>query len=213
MILIGQYDSSFVRRVAVALGLYGIAFEQRPWSVVGDADKIAALNPLLRVPTLVLDDGDVLTDTHVILDYIDSLAPAGARLYPVDQPARRRAMAVAALASGLADKGVALFYEVNLHEHRSQIWESRCRAQIVGTLRLLEAQRPDGTPWWFGDTPGHADIAVTCSIRHIGEANPGVVDLAAYPRLAAHCERAEAHPALQAFSQTFIAPVSTTAGG
>ncbi|MEZ5776045.1 MAG: glutathione S-transferase N-terminal domain-containing protein, partial [Hyphomicrobiaceae bacterium] len=47
MILIGQYDSPFVRRVGIALGLYGMAFEHRPWSVFGDADKIRALNPLV----------------------------------------------------------------------------------------------------------------------------------------------------------------------
>ena len=59
MFLIGQYDSPFVRRVAIALRLYGIAFEHRPWSTFGDAAKIAPYNPLLRVPTLVLwGDGD-----------------------------------------------------------------------------------------------------------------------------------------------------------
>ena len=54
MILIGQFDSPFVRRVGVALTLYGMAFEHRPWSVFGDAEAIAAYNPLRRVPTLVL---------------------------------------------------------------------------------------------------------------------------------------------------------------
>ncbi|MBN9058568.1 MAG: glutathione S-transferase N-terminal domain-containing protein, partial [Rhizobiales bacterium] len=56
MILIGQYDSPFVRRVAIAMHLYAIPFEHRPWSVFGDAKKIAPYNPLTRVPTLV--DGD-----------------------------------------------------------------------------------------------------------------------------------------------------------
>ena len=54
MILIGQYDSPFVRRVAIAMRLYGLAYEHRPWSTFGDADKLAAFNPLRRVPTLVL---------------------------------------------------------------------------------------------------------------------------------------------------------------
>ena len=60
MILIGQYDSPFVRRVGIALTLYGMAFEHRPWSVFGDTEKIRPYNPLVRVPTLVLDDGEVL---------------------------------------------------------------------------------------------------------------------------------------------------------
>ena len=55
MILIGQYDSPFVRRVGIALTLYELPFEHRPWSTFGDADKLRPYNPLTRVPTLVLD--------------------------------------------------------------------------------------------------------------------------------------------------------------
>ena len=60
MFLIGQYDSPFVRRTAIALRLYGIAFEHKPWSTFGDAETIAPYNPLRRVPTLVLDSGEAL---------------------------------------------------------------------------------------------------------------------------------------------------------
>ena len=74
MILIGQYDSPFVRRVAIAMRLYGMAFEHRPWSTFGDAQRIAAFNPLRRVPTLVLDEGDVLVDSVSILDHLDEVA-------------------------------------------------------------------------------------------------------------------------------------------
>ena len=73
MILIGQYNSPFVRRVAIAMRLYGLAYEHRAWSTFGDADKLAAYNPLRRVPTLVLDDGEVLIESFVILDHLDEL--------------------------------------------------------------------------------------------------------------------------------------------
>ena len=66
MILIGQFDSPFVRRVAIALELYGLAYEHRPWSTFGDADKIAPYNPLRRVPTLVLDDGESLIENATL---------------------------------------------------------------------------------------------------------------------------------------------------
>ncbi len=75
MILIGQFDSPFVRRVAIAMRLYGLSFEHRPWSVFGDAEKIAHYNPLMRVPTLVLGTGEVLIESHAILDALDHLAP------------------------------------------------------------------------------------------------------------------------------------------
>ena len=73
MFLIGQYDSPFVRRVAIAMRLYGIKFDHKPWSTFGDADKIAPYNPPRRVPTLVLDDGEALIESHIILDYPDEL--------------------------------------------------------------------------------------------------------------------------------------------
>ena len=90
MILIGQYDSPFVRRVAIALTLYGLAFEHKPWSTFGDAEKIRPYNPLTRVPTLVLDDGDVLIDSTAIIDYLDSLVPAEKRMFPSAEPERHR---------------------------------------------------------------------------------------------------------------------------
>jgi glutathione S-transferase len=89
MILIGQYDSPFVRRVAIALRLYGMAYEHRPWSTFGDADRIAPFNPLRRVPTLVLDNGEVLIESTAILDHLDELV-GPARAMIADSGDRRR---------------------------------------------------------------------------------------------------------------------------
>jgi len=207
MILIGQYDSPFVRRVGIALTLYDLAFEHRPWSVFGDAEKIRDYNPLVRVPTLVLDDGEVLVESHGILDYLDSLVPTGRAMLPAAQPARYRAQQVAALAMGVADKAVSLIYEKRLHEQASEVWVDRCRGQILRTLGVLEADRAARTAdYWFGDRIGHADIAVAVALRFVGEAHPGLVPLAGYPALAAHAARHEALPAFQAISQPFIPP-------
>ena len=76
MILIGQYDSPFVRRVAIALRLYGLAFEHRPWSTFGEGDRIAPFNPLRRVPTLVLDGGEALIERTAFPDYLAEQAGA-----------------------------------------------------------------------------------------------------------------------------------------
>ena len=86
MILIGQYDSPFVRRVGIALTLYGLPFSHRPWSAFSDADKLRPYNPLTRVPTLVLDNGEALIESHAILDYLDSLVPAERALFPRAEP-------------------------------------------------------------------------------------------------------------------------------
>lgn len=207
MILIGQYDSPFVRRVGIALTLYGISFEHRPWGVFGDTDKIREYNPLVRVPTLVLDNGEVLIESHLILDYIDSLVPAEQAMFPKVEPARHRALKVTALATGMADKVVSLFYEMRLHREVSQVWVERCRAQISGVLAVLEKDRASqGTPYWFGDKIGHADIAVAAVLRSLVEAHPDLVTLADYPALAIHSAKLEAMPVFQTIMQPFVPP-------
>lgn len=207
MILIGQFDSPFVRRVGIALSLYGIPFEHRPWSVFGDADRIRPINPLTRVPTLILPDGDVLIDSAAILDFLDSLAPGGKALFPRAEPARHRQMKIAALATGLADKAVSLFYEKRLHDVTSDVWTARCRAQIGAALDALEAARTAlSSPWWFGESFGHSDIAVACALRFVREAHAGLIDWSHYPALVAHGEALEALPVFGEISQSFIAP-------
>ncbi|MBX3501792.1 MAG: glutathione S-transferase family protein [Alphaproteobacteria bacterium] len=209
MILIGQYDSPFVRRVGVALTLYGMPFEHRPWSTFGDADKLRPYNPLTRVPTLVLDDGDALIESHSILDYLDSLVPADKRMFPIAEPQRRQALKVAALATGMADKAVSLFYELRLHQQASALFVERCRAQVVGAASQLESDRTRRPgDFWFGARIGHADIAVACALRFIGEAHPDLMPMARFPALANHARRLEALPAFQAIVQPFIPPSS-----
>lgn len=203
MILIGQFDSPFVRRVGIALELYRLPYEHRPWSVFGDGEAVRALNPLMRVPTLVLEDGTVLADSHMMLDYLDNLVETP--LFPRAEPGRHRALRVAALACGLAEKAVSLFYERRLHDVTSAVWEARCRAQIGSVLAALEAERP-ATRWWFGPHLGHADIALACAMRFVAEAHPGLIDGAGHPRLAAHARQAEALDVFRRIRQPFVAP-------
>lgn len=207
MILIGQYDSPFVRRVGIALTIYGISFEHRPWSAFSDADKLRDYNPLTRVPTLVLDNGDVLIDSHIILDYLDGLVPPERAMFPRVEPARHQALKIAALAAGLADKGVSLFYEKRLHSEASETWVTRCRAQMSGAFAALETDRAGRySEYWFGGNISHADIVVATALRFIGDVHPGLMPLVDYPALKAHAERMEALPVFQLISQPFIPP-------
>ena len=108
MILIGQYDSPFVRRVAIAMRLYGLSFEQRPWSVFGDAEKIAQYNPLMRVPTLVMGNGEVLIESGAILDHLDESVGPDRALLPQSGAPRRAALRRIALMTGAADKAAVV---------------------------------------------------------------------------------------------------------
>ena len=204
MILVGQYDSPFVRRVAIALRIYGLAFEHRPWSVFGDADEIAAFNPLRRVPTLVLDNGEVLIESAAILDWLDEMAGPDRALIAERGPARRQGLKICALATGLGDKAVSLVYERVLHRETSAAWIERCTTQIGGVLDVLERERAGmASAFWLGDRPGHADIAVACVLRFTQEAHPGVFSDARWPRLAAHGALCEALAPFREIVQPF----------
>ena len=207
MFLIGQYDSPFVRRVAIALRLYGLAFEHRPWSTFGDADKIAPYNPLRRVPTLVLDDGEALIESAMILDYLDDRVGPEKALIARSGDVRRRHLRVCALAMGLGDKAVSLLYERVLRKEKQlDLWVERCKLQITGVLEMLEKERAEvKTPYWFGGRIGHADIAVACVLRLTGEAHPELIS-ARYPALKAHSERCEALPPFQEIVQPLAPP-------
>jgi glutathione S-transferase len=91
MLLIGMFDSPFVRRVAVSLKHLSIPFEHANGSVGADHARIREFSPLGRVPTLVLDDGGTLTDSSAILDYLDSEIGAERALVPSSGAARRGA--------------------------------------------------------------------------------------------------------------------------
>lgn len=195
MILIGHYDSPFVRRVAIALRFYGLDYEHRAWSVFSQAAEIAAYNPLKRVPTLVLEDGEVLIESAAILDWLDEAVGPERALIADSGSERRAALKVCALASGLADKAVSLVYERAVHGRETPLWIERCRSQIDGVLAALEADRAGRPgPWWFGAKINHADIATGCVLRFLREAHPEAFDEARWPALAAHAAACEALP-------------------
>jgi len=205
VILIGQYDSPFVRRVAIAMRRYGIAYEHRPWSVFADAEKIARYNPLRRVPTLVFDDGAVLVESSVILDTLDEMVGPERALIARSGPERREALRLMALATGFADKAVSLYLEPLLRKEPSERWVARCREQIGDTLDLLEADRARrSSGWWLGESLGHVDVAAACALGYLREAHPDFFSAKRWPSLAAHAERANALEDFQAIYQPFV---------
>ena len=203
--LIGQFDSPFVRRVGIALTHAGIAFTHLPWSAFGDARRLRAVNPLIRVPTMVLEDGAVVVDSHAMLDHIDRRSAVAMR--PTGGPERDAALRLEGLAVGLAEKAVSLFYEVRLHGEVSAVWAGRCREQIASVAAALEAEaarRP--SPHWIGDALSHADIAMACAWRFVREAHPGLLAEQRLLSLVAHCAALEAMPVFRGVMQAFVPP-------
>jgi glutathione S-transferase len=203
MILIGQYDSPFVRRVAVTLQLYKLNYEHRPWSAVGDADKIAEVNPLMRVPTLVTGEGEAITDSGTIVQLLDHIAGFGAFLSR-NWPQQGDVLRLAAYASGAADKAVALIYEKAFHKDVVPAWHERLRRQVADTLAMLDRERAASkTPWLFGERLSHADVMIGTMFCFLREALAGEIDLEPYKALKKHSKACDALPEFKKAYQPF----------
>jgi glutathione S-transferase len=195
MILVGQYDSPYVRRIAISLHLVGLPFTRNPISGFADAEAMRKINPLGRIPSLILDDGEVIIDSWAILDHLDAVAGPERALLPPPGRARRRALYLVALAAGAVDKMGAIVYEQTLRppEKLHQPWLDRCRTQVASGLAALEAETGDG--WYLGERPMQPDITVACMLWYLHHKLP---ELAAHPRLAAFADRFARLPAYQA---------------
>lgn len=210
MILIGMFDSPYVRRVAIAMTLLELPFEHRNWSVGKDFDRIREYNPIGRVPALVLDSGETLAESALILDYLDDTVGSARALLPASGDARRQALRLIGLATGAVDKGIHIVIErvFRPEEKRHAAWTDRCLTQAQGALAELEkhcSERPG--QWLIGESMTLADITVACNGTYLREAVP--IDLSAYPALQAHVERCEALPVFRQFLVPFDAPVPT----
>src|ERR1700735_2872846 len=132
MILIGMFDSPFVRRVAVSLNLLAVPFEHKNWSVGKEFELIRQFNPLGRVPTLVQPDGESLIESNAILDFLDECAGPARALVPRSGKTRRETLRIMAVAMGAAEKGGAQVYETVFRppEKRYRPWMERCHTQM-----------------------------------------------------------------------------------
>lgn len=199
-ILIGQYDSPYVRRVAIAHHIYGIDYEHRAWSVMRDAAKIAEYNPLRRVPTLVMPDGQILVESHLILDALDEEVSDDVVLLPRSGPVRRRGLQICGLSMGLADKAVSLVYDGLFRDEGTprQRWIQRCEAQVTETaLRLEHVRASATTEWLLGAGLSHADIALAVAWRLTEQGAPQVCEELEVPAIRAHSARCEAMEVFQ----------------
>jgi glutathione S-transferase len=200
MILVGRYRSPFTRRVAVYLRLLDIPFEHRPTSVWDSGwDEVRKLNPLGRVPVLILDDGEVVHESTAILDYLDEAAGPEKALTPPGGAARRRVLGLTALALGTCEKVVAVNYEAERRppEYVYVGWIERCAGQAAAGLAALDAA--GATPWLTGDRLTRADVTAGVMIDHARLTRPDLVPPGRYPNLDALAAR---YGDLPAFAET-----------
>ncbi len=198
MILVGQFDSPFVRRTAVAMNHHGIAFERKLLSVFKDFDEMLEYNPLGKVPVVVLDNGESIFDSRMIIDHIEQGASADKRLFPLEPEARRNVMRIEAVAIGLAEKAYerGIEYARRNPDKIDEAWSERLKKQIFSALHWLEALKPD--PWICGDSLTQADITCAIAMTYIREKQQVSLSKGDFPKLDAHCDYCESLPVFKA---------------
>ncbi|QDZ29361.1 glutathione S-transferase family protein [Noviherbaspirillum sp. UKPF54] len=200
MQLIGMLDSPYVRRVAVSLQLLGIPFEHRSISVFRTFDQFRQINPVVKAPTLVCDDGTVLMDSTLILDYAEALAAPRKSLMPRHPDERRHALRVIGLALAACEKSVQIVYEHNLRpaEKLHEPWLQRVQGQLMAAYEALEAElraRPLAATSTEIDQAG---ISTAVAWHFTRKMLPDALDAASFPALQAFSEQAEQLPEFRA---------------
>lgn len=196
MQLVGMLDSPYVRRVAISLKRFGLPFEHRPVSVFRHVEEFRRINPLVKAPTLVCDDGLVLTDSSLILDYLESLAGAERSLMPAELAPWRQALRLLGIALTACDKTVQVVYERQQRpaDKLHQPWLDRVETQIAAAYDALEAAAMQARPWLLGERFTQADVTVAVAWRFTQYYIADLVKAERYPVLAAYSARAERLP-------------------
>ena len=208
MILVGQYDSPYTRRVAVSLHLLGFDFEHDTRSVFADFNSMRTTNPLGRIPSLILDDGTTLIDFGGDPRLARPAGRTGARVAAAQRLARQQALQRVALASGTIDKVMGIGYErlIRPEPYRWPDWIVRCRTQAEGGLAGLAGCH--GRPT---NALSQAWITTACMMRYVRLADPRPAAAPAAIRLSTPLsDRCEALPAFKAtYPADYVVPSSS----
>lgn len=196
MRLIGMLDSPYVRRVAVSLQLLGIAFEHRSVSVFRAFDEFQAINPVVKAPSLVCDDGTVLMDSSLMLEYAESLAQSrgGRSLMPRNLASRQADLRIIGLGLAGCEKAVQILYERNLRpaEKQHEPWIARVTGQMRAAFAGLEAEVARRPLAATTDEMTQAGVTTAISWHFTQALLPELVAAARCPSIAAFAAKAEA---------------------
>ena len=196
MKLIGMLDSPYVRRVAICLKLLKLDFEHESISVFSTYDQFAKINPVVKAPTLIADNGWTVMDSSVILQYLATLAGPEQRLFPARPDGALRAARLTGLALAACEKSVQIVYERNLRpaEKQHEPWIERVRAQLLAAYAELESELATAPLPSTQERFDAADVSVAVSWHFTQMMLPEVVSKAAHPHLQAFSTLAEGLP-------------------
>lgn len=193
MRLIGMLDSPYVRRTAISLDVLGVAFRHEAVSVLSTFAQFQAINPVVKAPSFVCDDGEVLMDSSLIIQYAEAVT--GKSLMPSTLPELQHALRCLGLALAACEKGVQLVYERNLRPASAQHepWATRVTTQLRAACAGLE-QEVSANPLFSAN--GLVQPAITAAVvwQFLQSMLAEVVPASAHPALAALSARLESLP-------------------
>ena len=194
MQLVGMLDSPYVRRAAISLRLLGVPFEHRSISVFSTFEQFSAINPVVKAPTLVCDDGSVLMDSTLIVDYAQSLS--GRSLLPADPARRLRELRFTGLALAACEKTVQIVYERKLRpaEKLHQPWMDRVQGQLAAAYSALERELVAEPLPASEETMTQAGVSTAVAWAFTQLLTPDAVSPRDFPALAAFSAQAESLP-------------------
>lgn len=200
MQLIGMLDSPYVRRVAISLQLLGLRFEHQSISVFSTFAQFQQINPVVKAPTLVCDDSEVLMDSTLILEYAEALAGPRKSLMPDGVAERQHALRVIGLALAACEKCVQIVYEHNLRpaEKLHEPWVARVTGQLLAAYEELESELQRRPLAVTSGTINQAGVTTAVAWHFTQQMLPGVVPPANYPSLQAFSDQAETLPEFMA---------------
>lgn len=190
MLLVGMLDSPYVRRAAITGTLLEVPFEHRSVSVFRHMAEFRAINPLIKAPTLVTDDGIAISESLLIIQHFEDVA--GRSLRPLEGVARCRDLALTGIGIVAADKAVSIEYERKRPEaQRYAPWQQRIVAQLHVALDLLDAAAKEGE-LTAGPELLPSDIAAAIAWGFCRFVIPEFVPEERWPALAAQARACEA---------------------
>lgn len=194
MKLIASLTSPYVRKIRIVLAEKKIDCDlvlDSPWV---EGNQVAAVNPLGKIPVLVLDDESTLYDSRVIAEYLDTVAPNN-RLIPASGRERISVKRWEALADGVLDAAVAAFLEAKRPDgERSPSWIERQRGKVNQALKVMSDDLGE-QPWCHGSSFSLADIAVGCALGYVSFRLGDIPWSEQYPRLSQLYEKLMQRPA------------------
>jgi glutathione S-transferase len=195
MKLIGALTSPYVRKVRIVMAEKKLDCELVLTDVIA-SDEILKYNPLGKVPCLVMEGGEAVFDSRVIVEYLDALSPVG-RLIPPSGRARAEVRTWEALADGLLDAAILVRMESifpgRTEAQRSQAWIDRQMGKVHSALAAM-AKGLGEKAWCAGNQFTLADIALGCALGYLDFRFPQVGWRAGYPNLARLAEKLDKRP-------------------